>query len=88
MLGRSVLVSNTVANDRVFVYEVEGLRQNDQTVQDGYSIRSSGTSFVQVPFNRMNEFMQRITRVGAKIVAIRMPNGDQVAAPTHDDAQN
>jgi CpcD/allophycocyanin linker domain len=34
----------------------------------------------------MNEFMQRITRVGAKIVAIRTPNGDPVAAPTHDDA--
>jgi phycocyanin-associated, rod len=88
MLGHSVLASNTVANDRVFVYEVEGLRQNDQTGQDSYSIRSSGTSLVQVPFNRMNEFMQRITRVGAKIVAIRTPNGDPVAAPTHDAAEH
>jgi phycocyanin-associated, rod len=88
MLGRSVLASNTVANDRVFVYEVEGLRQNDQTGQDSHSIRSSGTSLVQVPFNRMNEFMQRITRVGAKIVAIRTPNGDQSAAPANDDTEH
>jgi phycocyanin-associated rod protein len=58
------------ANDRVFVYEVEGLRQNDQTTNNSYPVRSSGNLLIQVPYNRMNDEMLRISRLGGNIVAI------------------
>lgn len=66
-LGKSV----SSAENRIFVYEVEGLRQNEQTMNQNYAIRSSGTLQFQVPYNRMNEEMRRITRLGGKIVNIR-----------------
>jgi hypothetical protein len=72
MLGQSALVnpSGLSANNRVFVYEVEGLRQSDQTDNNSYPVRQSGTIAIKVPYNRMNEEMRRITRMGGKIVAI------------------
>lgn len=72
MLGRSALVSASSApsENRVFVYEVEGLRQSDQTDNNRYPVRNSGTVAIQVPYSRMNEEMRRITRLGGKIVAI------------------
>lgn len=59
------------ANNRVFVYEVEGLRQSDQTENNRYPVRNSSTVLIQVPYNRMNSEMQRISRLGGKIVNIR-----------------
>ncbi len=85
MLGRSILTSNTVANDRVFVYEVAGLRQTEQTAQDNHAIRKSSTTLVQVPFARMNEFMQRINRVGGTIVSIQTPNAAQADVQSGDE---
>ncbi|MEB3292742.1 MAG: phycobilisome linker polypeptide [Synechococcales bacterium] len=70
MLGRSILASSTTADNRMFIYEVAGLRQNDQTDQNTCAIRSSSTERIQVPFSRMNEVMQRISRLGGTIVAI------------------
>jgi phycocyanin-associated, rod len=70
MLGSSILSSRST-DSRVFVYEVTGLRQSDQTVNNNHEIRHSDTMFVQVPFSRMNEFMQQIDRSGARIVNIR-----------------
>jgi hypothetical protein len=49
---------------------VTGLHQNDQTENNGYPVRNSGSVFIQVPYRRMNEEMQRITRLGGKIVNI------------------
>jgi hypothetical protein len=69
MLGQSTL-------NRVFVYEVEGLRQNEQTNKQSYPIRNSSTIMIQVPYNRMNDEMRRITRLGGKIVGIH-PLGAQ-----------
>ncbi|WP_159789587.1 ferredoxin--NADP reductase [Sodalinema gerasimenkoae] len=66
--------NNTVAGNRLFVYEVEGLGQ-DGNVQDA-PIRRSGTQTMTVPYNRMNEEMQRITRLGGKIVNIRPLTGE------------
>ena len=57
--------------DRFFQYEVVGLRQSDATDNTDYSIRSSATTLITVPYNRMNEEMQRITRMGGRIVNIR-----------------
>ena len=59
------------SSNRVFVYEVEGLRQNEQTENNRYPVRNSSTVLVQVPYDRMNSEMQRITRLGGKIVNIR-----------------
>ncbi|BAU11791.1 ferredoxin-NADP+ oxidoreductase [Leptolyngbya sp. NIES-3755] len=63
--------ANTPSGSRVFRYEVVGLRQNESTDQQTYPIRQSGSTFINVPYNRMNEFMQRITRLGGKIVSIQ-----------------
>jgi hypothetical protein len=66
--------------ERYFQYEVEGLRQSDATDNIDYSIRSSATTLITVPYNRMNEEMQRITRMGGRIVNIRPWTAEAVAA--------
>lgn len=73
MLGQSVLTraSNAPSANRVFIYEVSGLRQNEQTDRSNYQVRNSSNVFIQVPYSRMNDEMQRISRLGGKIVAIR-----------------
>lgn len=69
MLGQFAGQSNSAAS-RCFRYEVTGLRQNTETDSMGYPIRSSSSVFITVPYNRMNETMQRITAMGGKIVNI------------------
>jgi phycocyanin-associated, rod len=61
---------NTASAGRCFRYEVLGLRQSDDTEKIDYSIRSSASTFITVPYSRMNQEMQRITRMGGKIVRI------------------
>ncbi len=73
MLGQ---ISSRTSN-RYFRYEVVGLRQSEETQQVGYPIRSSAAEFITVPENRMNQEMQRITRLGGKIVSIQPLNGDK-----------
>jgi len=63
--------ANTELGSRVFVYEVVGLRQNEETDKTNYPIRKSGSVFIRVPYNRMNQEMRRITRLGGKIVSIQ-----------------
>jgi phycocyanin-associated rod protein len=71
MLGTSISGSSfSPSKNRVFVYEVTGLRQSGENEQNNYPFRNSGSVFVQVPYNRMNEEMQRINRMGGKIVNI------------------
>ncbi|TAE57689.1 MAG: ferredoxin-NADP reductase [Nostocales cyanobacterium] len=76
------------SGSRVFVYEVVGLRQNQESDQTNYPIRKSGSVFIRVPYNRMNQEMRRITRLGGKIVSIQpvsaleMANGTTVVAST------
>ncbi len=73
MLGQSALVgaANTPSASRVFVYEVTGLRQNDENDKNNYPVRRSGSVFIKVPYGRMNEEMQRISRMGGTIVNIK-----------------
>lgn len=77
--------ASTIAGSRMYVYEVQGLRQNAETDKANYPIRNSGSVFITVPYNRMNQEMQRITRMGGKIVSIRpveattTTNGNQQA---------
>lgn len=69
-------VNNTQYANRFFVYEVVGLKQNAVTDQIESPIRKSGSVYLTVPYNRMNQEMQRITRMGGKIVSIKPLNGN------------
>jgi sulfite reductase alpha subunit-like flavoprotein len=71
------LKTNADSNNRLFVYEVEGLRQNKTTDLMDYPIRKSGNVLIAVPYSRMNQEMKRITRMGGKIVSIK--NVDEAA---------
>ncbi|AOX00417.1 photosystem I reaction center subunit XII [Moorena producens PAL-8-15-08-1] len=73
MLGKSLIVgsSNSPSESRTFVYEVTGLWQNEENKKNSYPLRKSSSIFIQVPYSQMNEEMQRITRMGGKIVSIR-----------------
>lgn len=59
----------------MFRYEVAGLRQNQGTDSMDYPIRLSGSTFFNVPYSRMNDFMQRIARMGGKIIGIQPLDG-------------
>lgn len=72
MLGQSSLVSsNSSEANRVFVYEVSGLRQTEESDNNAYDFRRSGSVFLKVPYARMNEEMRRISRLGGTIVSIQ-----------------
>lgn len=73
MLGSSLIggSSSSPSKNRVFVYEVTGLRQNDNNDGNDYPVRSSNSVFVRVPYNRMNEEMLRIGKMGGTIVDIK-----------------
>jgi phycocyanin-associated, rod len=78
MLGQSAFTrgSSSIANSRIFVYEVTGLQQSKLTAQSNLQIRTSANTFIQVPYNRMNEQMRQIARMGGKIINI-YPQGEQ-----------
>ena len=59
---KSVSESSVIVGDRVFIYEVVGLREK---------VRRSGRSCITVPYRRMNQEMQRLTRQGGQIVSVR-----------------
>ncbi|MEQ8466513.1 ferredoxin--NADP reductase [Coleofasciculus sp. E1-EBD-02] len=67
--------SNTTPKNRLFLYEVTGLSQNTATDKMDYPIRRSGNTYITVPYSRMNQEMQRITRMGGKIVSIQPLDG-------------
>jgi phycocyanin-associated, rod len=62
--------SSVTSENRIFVYEVTGLRQNEMTDRCDTQIRTGGNTFVQVRLDRMNETMRRIVNLGGKIVNI------------------
>ncbi|MBW4671156.1 MAG: phycobilisome linker polypeptide [Cyanomargarita calcarea GSE-NOS-MK-12-04C] len=72
MFGQTTVGTGGIssAGTRMFRYEVAGLRQNSENDKNSYDIRNSGSVFMTVPYNRMNEEMQRITRMGGRIVKI------------------
>lgn len=63
--------ANTQSGNRVFRYEVIGLGQSDADGSSGSTVRKSGSTFFNVPYSRMNSFMQRISRMGGTIVSIQ-----------------
>jgi hypothetical protein len=72
MLGAASVsgLGTSPSGNRMFRYEVVGLRQNEDNDQNTYPIRRSGSVFLNVPYSRMNEEMRRITRMGGTIVNI------------------
>lgn len=82
MLGQYSTSRLSTADSRMFVYELAGLNENEVTVNHLSPIRQSHTQFIQVPFHRMNEEMQRISLLGGRIVSIRPLNS--VPATTND----
>lgn len=67
----------TESGSRVFLYEVVGLRQSQETDRTNYPIRQSGSVFLRVPYNRMNQEMRRIACLGGKIVSIQSLNAQE-----------
>ncbi len=84
MLGQ--IAPNKQSAARYFRYEVTGLRQNEETDKTDYQIRSSASTFITVPYNRMNSEMQRITRMGGKIVNIEPLYSEGAQSDTNADA--
>jgi ferredoxin--NADP+ reductase len=72
----SGVAANSESGSRVFIYEVAGLRQNQVTDQTSFPIRRSGNIFIAVPYDRMNQEMRRINRLGGKIVSIQPLNAE------------
>jgi phycocyanin-associated, rod len=89
MLGLSSMISaaSPSSNQRLFIYEVSGMRQSDQTVNNNHAIRHSSTQFVSVPFSRMNEVMQQIHRLGGTIVGIHTAMPQENATPPVSEAE-
>lgn len=95
MLGNSVIggSSSSTAKNRVFVYEVTGLKQNEANDNNNYAFRRSSSVFVSVPYNRMNEEMQRIGKMGGTIINIQpldsfqKSSGDNSQDDSNDDSE-
>jgi ferredoxin--NADP+ reductase len=68
--------ANTPSQNRLFVYEVEGLRPSSEIDGIDSPVRRSGRVSITVPYGRMNQEMQRIARMGGRIVSIRPVNGE------------
>lgn len=73
MLGKSALSgrSSSSFNNRIFVYEVTGLKQNQENDSNTYTIRNSGSIFKSVPYHRLNQEMQHIGKIWGTIVSIQ-----------------
>ncbi len=73
--------STSTTDTRYFLYEVSGLNNYKQPANDNYTRRPIDNVFIQVPYNRMNEKMRSILRMGGTIVSIRpltdhLPQGE------------
>ena len=83
MFGQTTVGTGGISSDasRVFRFEVVGLRQNEENDKNNYEIRRSGSVFITVPYNRMSEEMQRISRLGGKIVNIEPLTAETALKP-------
>ncbi|MEM9540841.1 MAG: ferredoxin-NADP reductase [Cyanobacteria bacterium P01_E01_bin.42] len=64
------------SQNRKFIYEVEGLTSNTRLK---YAVRQSGKVFFTVSYDRMQEEMRRIARLGGKILSIKPLNSETLA---------
>lgn len=82
MFNSSAVTGNTGFGNRIFRYEVVGLRQNNESDKSDYPIRRSGSVFYNIPYARMNQFMQEISRLGGKIISILPITAETAAQAT------
>ncbi len=76
---------NSSANNRLFIYEVIGLRDGSSD-RSNDKIRRSGSTFLTVPYQRMNQEMRRIAKLGGKILNIRpMTASSETATVTESE---
>ncbi|MBF2056471.1 MAG: ferredoxin-NADP reductase [Cyanobacterium sp. T60_A2020_053] len=73
--------TNPAIEERRFLFEVVGIANQTSNNLD-YPIRQSGSSFIAVPYSRMNQEMARINRLGGKIVNIT-PIGINTPVPAN-----
>ncbi len=66
-LGKAALSD---AANRMFRLEVAGLKQSETSDRLSYAIRRSGSVFLTVSYNRLNDEMQRINRLGGTILSV------------------
>ena len=71
--------ANTEFGSRMYAIEFTGLGQGSNLDLPSALIRRSGTALVQVSYSRMRQEIQRISRLGCKIVSIR-PAGEASSA--------
>lgn len=62
--------ANTSYENRIFQFEVVGLKENSDTDLN-YSLRRSGKTLINVPYSRLNAEMRRINNFGGTIVSIK-----------------
>lgn len=87
-LGALEATANEESGSRIFLYEVVGLRQSEETDKTNYPIRKSGSVFIRVPYNRMNQEMRRLTRLGGKIVSIQPINAIEQNGKSSPDVKS
>ena len=80
--------NNTQYKSRLFIYEVEGLSQNGNSSNAKVPIRSSGTTFITVPYSRMNQEMRRINSLGGKVINIKPASNDTPAQASQAASSN
>ena len=81
---------SNISNSRIFIFEVVGICEQGSNNLN-YPIRKSGTTFFKVPYARMNQEIDRITRWGGKIVNISPvgeSNATATANPTSSSAKS
>ena len=86
MYGQTTISTPSPAANRMYRIEVEGMRQSSESDKQNYAIRKSGNVFYTVPYSRMNEQMQRINRMGGKIVNIQPLNTEPAPQPKSSDS--
>lgn len=80
--------NNTQYKSRLFIYEVKGLSQNGNSSSAKVPIRSSGTTFITVPYNRMNQEMRRINSLGGTVINIKPTSNDTPAQASQAVSNN
>ena len=63
--------TSSSADNRLYVYEVEGLGQSGKASDMSAPLRRSGTKLITVPYGRMQQEAKRIMQLGGSIVSIR-----------------
>ena len=73
-------------NSKTFIFEVVGISPQGDS-QLSYPVRNSGSTFIRVPYSRMNQEMKRINSLGGTIINIT-PVGTENSSPNVTKSSN